>query len=328
MKSKNSYAIFSFLRSEPQQAGRIITQHSGTSTDVGPVLHAIDSHGIPGILIPVPEEEPWELEWDIPAISIDYKAVRLNERYRRFLVIRCLQENLEGQFCYLIDDVLESINVSPGRAVESTIRTIARWKALLREKVGGYLSTEGIIGLLGELLFLEELSEVIGIQKSLDCWEGPSGARHDFEFATKSFEVKATQSRGQFTVTFHGSKQLEPKGTSALYVKGYQFEKATDGVTVPDVVDRLLGSGVQRFEFVQKLSNAGYEEKHSSYYRGFKFAPMTQKLCLVDDDFPKLTSSTVDPNIINKISMLNYSIDLNNYPDTPNLVKIMSEDTE
>lgn len=315
MKLKNSKSIFTFLRGQPQQSGRLITQHSGVKCGEGEIMHAIDSTGFPALLIPVSEDESSTHDWDIPAISIEYKSVFLKDGHRRFLVIRCLQESLESQFGYLIDDVLDSIASSPNLAVESTHKTIDRWKALLKEKMGNYLSMDEVIGLLGELCFLEEISTILGPDIALARWEGPNGSRHDFEFLDKSFEVKSTQSREMFLVTIHGSKQLEPKGNVNLYIKGYQFERSVTGISLPETIERLVDLGMNRFDLFEKLLKAGYEETHSTYYRSVRFVVVSQRICLVDSSFPKLTVETVDPEVISKLVKLSYSVDIGGLPD-------------
>lgn len=325
MSLKTSNSVFGNLRAEPQQFGRMITHLTDVRSSAGAVIRAVDSLGKSTLLIPVSINESLLEEWDIPAISIEYKDVSLKSGYHRFLVLQCLQEALDSQFGYLIDDVLEAIKLAPEKAVLSTFRTISRWKALLREKQNSYLTQEQLIGVLGELLFLEEVSDVLGSSNVLQYWQGPSGARHDFEFHNSSFEVKATQAREQFVVGIHGAKQLELTDGLPLYLVGFQFEKSIDGITLPGLVDNLISAGFNRFELLNKLSEVGYDEYQSSYYRTLGYCVVAKRMCIVDDNFPKITSETMNVNILNRITKVNYSVDINGCSESLPLADILSE---
>lgn len=305
-----SSSIFAFLKTQATAQNKMTVRLTEIETASGRMAHAIDRQGFATLLVPVDEQAAVIGEWQNRSVTVDYRQIGIDGSINHFLVVQCRTSGLLGQFSLLVDDILEAVADEPNRAPSIALATLERWKELLREQHRPLLSDEQLIGVLGELLFLEELVHVHG-PESIVTWQGPLGARHDFGFYDSVVEIKGTLSRESFPAVFHGAKQLEAPVDRQLYVRGYQFEQAVTGDSVPFVLGRLFQAGLKRYDVLQLLENIGYSEADSSIYEGRKFEVLATRTSLVNDDFPKLTVATVSEAILDQISMLRYTIDLN-----------------
>lgn len=305
-----SSSIFAFLKTQATAQNKMTVRLTEIETSLGPMAHAIDRQGFATLLIPVDEQEIGIGEWKNQSVTVDYRQIGIDDAVKDFLVLQCRSSGLHEQFSLLADDILEAVACKPNRAPGIALETLERWKELLRDQRKPLLSDEQLIGVMGELLFLEELLSVHG-PDAITSWQGPLGARHDFDFHNSAVEIKSTLSRDSFPAVFHGAKQLEAPVNRELFVRGYQFEKTIAGNSIPQVLSRLFVGGFKRYEILNLLENIGYSESDSSNYEGRKFEVLAQKTSLVDDDFPKLTVGTVSEEILDQISMLRYTVDLN-----------------
>src|SRR5690606_8967726 len=83
--------------------------------------------------------------------------------------------------------------------VKEFFRTFNRWAYFFDEKRGSKLSEEVLIGLFGELCFMDHLlsqpSLGFKISEIEQSWVGPYDKGHDFEFLDIDYEVKTKPSR-------------------------------------------------------------------------------------------------------------------------------------
>ncbi|MGP9502349.1 PD-(D/E)XK motif protein [Specibacter sp. AOP5-B1-6] len=307
-----SSSIFEYLTAAAA-AKKLTARPTTASTPLGEVVHAIDAQGFPSLMVPVAETERKGIDWQNKIITFGYRQMRIAGKDRTFLVLQCTSSRLLPQFSLLADDVLEAVSRNPNEADRATRNTLERWKEMLRDTQSKLLGEEKLVGIYGELLFLEQLTMHHGID-ALSAWTGPQGMRHDFELANASFEVKTTTNHNSLTVTFHGSKQLEPTDHLPLFVVVYQIEKSVNGVSVPALLQRLYDRGLDRLEILRQVGLLGYAEEDSGHYSDKRFTELTHKALKVTQDFPQLTSYTVPPSILDQIGSLNYSVDLGPLP--------------
>lgn len=305
-----SSSIFAFLKTQATTQNKMTVRLTEIETSVGRIAHAIDRQGFATLLVPVDEQSVGIGEWKNQSVTVDYRQIVIDGVANNFLVIQCRTSSLLEQFSLLADDILEAVTSEPNRAPNIALETLERWRELLRDQRKPLLSDEQLIGVMGELLFLEELLCGHG-PEVIEAWRGPLGARHDFDFINSSVEIKSTLSRDSFPAVFHGAKQLEAPRGRDLYVRGYQFEKTAAGNSVPQVLARLFAGGLGRYEILRLLENIGYSELDSSSYEKRKFEILAKKTSIVNDDFPKLTVDTVRGKNLDQISMLRYTVDLN-----------------
>lgn len=280
---------------------------------MGEVVHAIDAQGFPSLMVPVAEKERKGIDWQNKIITFGYRQMRISGKDRTFLVLQCTSSRLLPQFSLLADDVLEAVASNPNEADKATRSTLERWKEMLRDTQSRLLSDEKLVGIYGELLFLEQLTMHHGVE-ALSTWTGPQGMRHDFELVDASFEVKTTTNHNNLSVTFHGSRQLEQTDGLPLYIVVYQIEKSLNGVSVPALLQRLYDRGLDRLEILRQVGLLGYAEEDSGHYADKRFTELSHKALEVTRDFPQLTSLTVPSSVLSQIGSLNYSVDLGPLP--------------
>lgn len=307
-----SSSIFEFLTSAAA-AKKLTARPTTVRTPLGEVVHAIDAQGFPSLMVPVGETDRKGIDWQNKIITFGYRQMRISGSDRTFLVLQCTSSRLLPQFSLLADDVLEAVSSNPNEADKATRNTLERWREMLRDTQSRLLSDEKLVGIFGELLFLEQLTMHHGIE-ALSTWTGPQGMRHDFELHDASFEVKTTTNHNSLTVTFHGSKQLEQTGELPLFIVVYQIERSVNGISVPALLQRLYDRGLDRLEILRQVGLLGYAEEDSGYYSDKRFTELAHKALEVNQDFPQLTNLTVPSAILSQIGSLNYSVDLGPLP--------------
>ena len=169
------------------------------------------------------------------------------------------------------------------------------------------LSVESVIGLAGELLTLEEIlkSEKMEQSKALDSWTGRPRGMHDFNLPKCILEVKSSVIKPSMYFNISVASQLDDVPGRQLFLVHQLFEFDEFGISLNSLVKRLQ----DRFKnasalnaFNQKVSSAGYHLIHEHIYEELDFLLSTKgsDVYEVKDDFPRLISSELEPNIIIK----------------------------
>jgi hypothetical protein len=89
------------------------------------------------------------------------------------------------------------------------------------------------------------------------------------------------------------------------------MEASADGVSITDLVDRLIDAGISRREFATLLSQVGFLLQDEDLYEESKFSVTRLKLCKVDGQFPRIVrESFIEPLLMDRVFGLSYSVDL------------------
>ncbi|WP_369408059.1 PD-(D/E)XK motif protein, partial [Pseudomonas sp. SWRI111] len=81
---------------------------------------------------------------------------------------------------------------------------------MLSHRAGRLLSKSERIGLIGELLFLRDvLSDRVGWNAAIKCWNGPGGHEQDFVVAGSIFEVKTQVVTADRRIRISSEDQLD-----------------------------------------------------------------------------------------------------------------------
>ena len=124
-------------------------------------------------------------------------------------------------FCQDLIDSTATIS-DDNVAYRAICNRYASWKKLFKLS-NKKLSEAEIMGLIGELLFLQDqLFPLYGIDQALESWMGPEKTHKDFSLADSWYEVK-TISAGKESVTISSFEQLDGNITGSLAV--YKLEK-------------------------------------------------------------------------------------------------------
>ena len=111
---------------------------------------------------------------------------------RRYIRLVCLNASHHATFAALCSSIVAGVLRDPADPKAAVVRCLDRWRSFWVVDQSG-LTREQALGLFGELWFLYRWSGPVSIS-SLARWQGPLGARHDFQWPVASIEVKASAS--------------------------------------------------------------------------------------------------------------------------------------
>lgn len=249
-----------------------------------------------------------ELKVDISqTISVSTASI-YNEMGERLhaIQVQCIDSRLNDVFFTFIDDVLSAIDA--GQSVTGALgSTAAEWRSLLamaKQKI----SDQQLRGLFGELSFLRGLAEEIG-PGALECWTGPDRGRHDFVGPEASVEMKTSSLQNRQAVTIHGLRQLDPAEGATLTLGVAEVEPHPQGILLDEIVDSLIGIGLDREVLRARLATAGFVQgMPDAANRRFQLVGM--KFWEITDESPVLRRSALPEGIVNAVSDVRYSLDL------------------
>ena len=170
----------------------------------------------------------------------------------------------------------------------------ASWKKLFKLS-SKKLSEPEIMGLLGELLFLQDqMISIYGIDQALDSWMGPEKTHKDFSFADSWYEVK-TVSAGKESVTISSIEQLD--GDQIGFLAVYKLEKMSpsyNGIKLLGIISSILmkiTTPVQKEVFMSKLEQYGFD--FSPEYDNYVYTLSDFCIYGVKEDFPRLQRTEI-----------------------------------
>lgn len=229
---------------------------------------------------------------------------------------RTLRFSLENSelleyFCVFCQDLLEATIAIIDD--ETTYKTLCSryfsWRQLFKPDKGKLTESE-IMGLIGELLFLQSrLFPEKGIEKSIESWIGIEKASKDFSFDDVWYEIKAINF-GKKSVRISSLEQLDSDVDGHLAI--YTLEKMSpsfNGIKLNKLVSEVisqLNTTSQKELFMDKLNLYGFD--FSPEYDQWVFSLRDFSVYFVRvNDFPKITKMMI-PEAVTKVI---YEIQLN-----------------
>jgi hypothetical protein len=200
-------------------------------------------------------------------------------------------------------------------AVEAIAVELKCFTELLEEKA--LLSSERQIGLIGELLFLERLVRISGVN-ALDSWLGPRGEPHDFRIVDREFEVKTTVS-AQRIHTIHGTEQLRPSEGCLLNLVSVLLGPpgAAGGFSLAgkaaQLAEQFVPSPKLHNAFMSAMSANGFNVSDSEQYRKEYVLRRPMGLVPVDGSFPAITRTAIQNelgSLAARIDSLQYDVNV------------------
>jgi Putative PD-(D/E)XK family member, (DUF4420) len=107
--------------------------------------------------------------------------------------LSCTDSDFDRSFSALVEGVVRVARISADAAT-AAMEVAQDWR-LFWSSQQAVLSAEQELGLFGEVWTLNQYMD-IEIEDSILNWNGPFGARHDFQFQKGSIEVKTTSKSG------------------------------------------------------------------------------------------------------------------------------------
>lgn len=220
-------------------------------------------------------------------------------------------------FIKLVYIVIEAVeehgdNVSDQDKFYTALTIINDWKELFRAARSNKLSDNKIVGLLGELQFLNNLSQTIDETTiAVETWQGPLGNDEDFSLHGNVYEVKSSKSSQNNLIKINSLRQINSDNIPTFLVhQSFSSSNAdnSDALSlysvVTDIRNKLKFEFTKLADFEHKLFQSGY--LHDEKYLEPTFSHDATTYYEVRDDFPLIYSDTLDP----RISRVKYSLDL------------------
>jgi hypothetical protein len=183
------------------------------------------------------------------------------------------------------------------------------WIEFLKNGDGKYLSLRKQIGVIGELVLLDQLKKYSPSEITwMNSWKGPEKHSKDFVTQNIAFEIKSILN-DEVAVQISNIDQLDTTNIDKLILSIFQFlEDSENGKTINHFVDSIISKiscdKTLRL-FLTKLGLSGYYLHHQKHY-GLKFSLINEHSFSVDSDFPRLIKN----NVAEEISSVKYKLDL------------------
>jgi hypothetical protein len=218
-------------------------------------------------------------------------------------------ENLYQSFSVMCYDLAQRsrYGVNTADALQIFLTVLSHWADLFKQKLSGGLTRPETIGLLGELIVLEQIiiNGSVNLITAVKGWRGPEGDARDIGFNGLRIEVKTQLSTKAISLKISSLDQLDDNG-GKLYIVLNRISPSENGYSLNNLVEKLKGIlGNNRFallEFDRKLELASFD--CNNIYSKEKFGLDQTFIYFVNDSFPKLTPQNVPQGIFS----INYEI--------------------
>ncbi len=287
------------------------------NTSDGAVLLALDASGLRHVLVPVAADFPAAHDRRSGGVHLTTRPLVDDSGQRQYLDLACQKTHLNSVFAHLAEEVLGLLRSRAIPPLQACHQTLQRWRELLDREVSNVLPMEALCGLFGELWHLARIAAKS--PQGLSAWQGPHGARHDFTTEGRALEVKTTARRDEWKFRVHGLTQLEQPRDARLYLCAMRLElNGASGATVPELIQSVLDTGVDRREFLGRLSQVGYDLRDEAHYQQIRIDVVDSRIYEVAASFPRLTGASFSPlGLAVGVSDIHYTIDLSASRSTP-----------
>lgn len=281
---------------------------SGVEADAGPVRFALGSRGEGRLLLPIARSERVPRIPETPTLRIVDEIYSFGSESWRFLDLTCLAPELDGVFGEVADEIVRRI-AGGGGALKACVSTLGEFRMLLVPRQSKIRKQE-IIGLIGELLLLEELLEIDGDACSL--WRGPLGERHDFRAGRLAIEVKTSSRAGNEMMRVTSIDQLLEPSEGELCVFRYTLEESSSGALgVGSLFGRLSGKAGDPMDLRNLLARLDCPDPRSEDWNSCLFDLEDRRAYRVTGSFPRLVpGSLVAGGLPAGVGAVGYDVDL------------------
>ena len=268
------------------------------------VLIGIDKNNFRGILV----KDKTGLS-PLPKLSSYFDISRIKIPEGKFIKIICKDTSLNEIFIFFTSRLIDFISdgSTPTMATKEAINEV---KKMIRG--GGPLPPENeIIGLLGELLFVEQITKT---NPSLwEGWYGQDKKIKDFSYGNLDVEIKSSSYSGEETITINNLKQLELIPDKSLFLVHFIFNSNPLGkYSVPYLVDKISSQVDDKEGFKERISQSKYKEDDREKWSEKKYDLTKSSLYEVNDSFPRINrQSFKNSKIPESISKITYELSLN-----------------
>ncbi|WP_038934312.1 PD-(D/E)XK motif protein [Bradyrhizobium japonicum] len=212
----------------------------------------------------------------------------ISDQLGPFLVLSLEDINRRDLFANICADVVATAaQASREDALRRFLARLDAWRQFLRERRSG-LSRQETIGLIGELLVLEQL--LSADRQRLSAWKSPEDGLHDFESNGHALEIK-TGLGPSSSVTISKLDQLDSTGLRQLDLLHVRLVELPGGRCLHDIIAAITGilpDNASRRAFEDALLGRGLMPDDDSA----RLTPRVQQRSIdaysISDGFPRL----------------------------------------
>lgn len=244
-----------------------------------------------------------------------------NGNISQFIDLTCNISAYLEEFTEVVKEISALILEDKAHSLNAVNQIINNWISFWTNQRKEILSEDAQIGLLSELLVLENLCK-INPNNALKSWIGPLGEKHDFNFLSWAFEVKGTR-RSERIHTINGIDQLKKPEKKQLGFISFLFITSEIGnsINLPSYISLIRESYFNNnvdliIRFNNLLAGVGYSPLYDEEYKKFNVELIESTFYEVNENFPKLTSDLIENPLSSRISSVRYDISLNGISGT------------
>lgn len=281
---------------------------SGIDADAGPVRFALGLNGEGRLLVPIGPSERVPAIAETPTLRIVDEHYSFGRTSWRFLDLTCRVPELDRVFGEVADEIVSRIAAGHG-AIRACTSTLGEFRMLLVPK-NLSVPAERLVGLLGELLLLDELLDMD--PSAAELWRGPLGERHDFRGAGLAAEVKTTgRAANQVLHVTSIDQLLEPAGGQLRLVR-YTLEAVAGGsLSMASLFTRVAGKCGEPLRIRDLLARMDCSDPLAEEWNASRFQLEEKRCYRIDATFPRLVPHSLSSGALPPgVSKLGYDVDL------------------
>ena len=216
-----------------------------------------------------------------------------------FVALSQLPNSASDIFEIVIEDLRLQLKAAKtnDESLSVIIKVLTKWRNFFAADKEILLSKERQQGLYGELLFLSECLDSIGIE-AVSHWSGSNAETHDFYFGSHAVEVKTTSTQAPYFASISSEYQLDNTDIPGkLFLQFYALRTSySGGEKLPERIaairSRLCDDVSVLYKFNEKLKKYGYlDEVADNYTIGYYQRDI---YCFsVMNGFPKITKEAL-----------------------------------
>ena len=233
----------------------------------------------------------------------------------QFIDLSCNIMGYMEEYTEVVREIAEAVLKKKKTPLVAITQIINNWISFWGAQSKQTLTEEQQIGLICELIILNELCE-LNPNTALDCWIGPLGGKHDFNFTDWSLEIKGTRMSGK-THTINGIEQLSSEGNKRLAFVSFLLanSQSNKSLSLPSLIESIIEKHFKErpaliIKLNKLLASVGYSPVHRVEYEKYRIEVVEASLFEVNKDFPKLTPDMLIAPLNSRITAIRYNISL------------------
>lgn len=220
-----------------------------------------------------------------------------------------VEQSASAVYYSFCDDLVSALESSAATRQEDALMNVKNrfvsWRKMFLQERSG-LSEEAVVGLLGELYFLDKfLIPELGVIQAIKAWSGIDGLSKDFSYDEKWYEVKAV-SLNSNVVKINSLTQLSSDAAGVLAVVRYETMSRSyedDTCTVFRIFKRIMSTiddDDARADFLSKLIAYGFDVIQETEGNRYRVSEMA--FYKIDGEFPRIKESDIKYREVDKVT--------------------------